>query len=414
MCVLSRGESGGASLPLRWLTTSRLLFSSWSLLSIYAAFLGTWAWVAHGFSLESTGRPGADFAIFWAASHLSLQGSPLQVYDHRTFIAAQLALFGGFAESYALPWAYPPAFLLLLMPLSLLPFGVAYLLFAALGMYLFVTATLSVSRLEKSVGGFWRAVLPVAALPSAFIAVIVGQNSLLTAALAAFATRWVATNPARAGVCIGLLAVKPQMALVFPFVLVAARAWKTLVVAAATALAVTATGVLFCGFQAFDQFVLNANLLRSSLIDHGGQHFWAASPTTYAALRGAGIAMLPAYTLHAAVAVLSICAACAVWRSTDDTRLRAAILAVSALIVSPYVWHYELAWLGIALACIAAFGLNGKWLFGEQAVLALAWLLPLYEHFNRLAQLPQIGAIVLLLMVLILLRRARSAPGEYT
>jgi hypothetical protein len=84
------------------------------------------------------------------------------------------------------------------------------------------------------------------------------------------------------------------------------------------------------------------------------------------------------------------------------------------LIVSPYVWHYELAWLGIALACIAASGLNGKWLFGEQAVLALGGLLPLYEHFNRVAQLPQVGGVLLLLTMFVILRRARLMPGECT
>jgi hypothetical protein len=177
---------------------------------------------------------------------------------------------------------------------------------------------------------------------------------------------------------------------------------------------VTAAGVFYCGFETFDQFLLNASVLRSSLIDHGGQHFWAASPTTYAALRGVGVAAIPAYLLHTVVAVLSVCAASAVWRTTNDVRLRAAIVAVSALIISPYVWHYELAWLGIALACIAASGSNGRWLFGEQAVLTVAWLLPLYEHFNRVAQLPQIGGVVLLLTMFVILRRARLAPGECT
>ncbi len=411
MYVSSRGGSGGASLPLDWLTVSRLVFSSWTIVAVYVAFLGAWAWVGHGFASDSAGRPGIDFSIFWAASHLSLNGSALQVYDHRTFIETQLALFGNFADSYALPWVYPPAFLLLMTPASLLPFIVAYLMFVGVSAYLFVTATVAVSRLDRSASGLRNAALLIAASPPVFVTAIIGQNSLLTAALATFAVRWLSTNPVRAGICIGLLAIKPQMAIAFPFVVIAARAWKVLAVAAATAVAVTVMGVLFCGLPSLDHFLINANVLRSSLIDHGGQHFWFSSPTVYSALRSVGFALVPAYVLHAAVASLSIFAACRVWKRTTDTRLRAAILAVSTLIVSPYVWHYELAWLAVALACITASGLNGKWNFGEQSVLVLGWLLPLYEHLNRLTKLPQIGAVVLLLTMLVILRRVRSTAG---
>lgn len=134
-----------------------------------------------------------------------------------------MALFGGFADGCSLPWVYPPAFLLLVTPLSLLPFSVAYLLFIGAGAFLFVTGTLSVSRLDKSVGGQRPAALFVAASPCVFVTAIVGQNSLLTAALAALAMRWLVQSPVRAGICIGLLAIKPQMAIVFPFVLIAAR-----------------------------------------------------------------------------------------------------------------------------------------------------------------------------------------------
>jgi alpha-1,2-mannosyltransferase len=184
-----------------------------------------------------------------------------------------------------------------------------------------------------------------------------------------------------------------------------------LAVSALAAVTVTALGILVCGIHSFEIFLVNANTLRSSLLDHGGQNFWLSSPTPYAALRCAGVGIIPAYLAHAVVAVVSIWAACHVWRSTGDLRLRTSILFVAVPIVSPYVWHYELVWLGVALACVAASGLNARWLRGEQAVLAFGWLLPLYEHFNRLMKLPQIGSIVLLLTLLVTLRRVRVSAG---
>ena len=410
MYLLNQGASGVEGEPLEWMTRRRVLLVSCAIVISYALFLATWAWVGHGFTGPNAGRPGLDFSIFWAASHLLLHGSPLQVYDHLAFIKTQLTQFGGFADGYSLPWVYPPAFLLLVAPISLLPFSVAYGLFIGATMFLFVAGTLSVSRLDKSMGGKGLAALVIAASPCVFVAAVVGQNSLLTAALAAFAMRWLARHPVWAGICIGLLAIKPQMAIVFPFALVAARAWKAFAAAALSALVVTALGVLVCGVQSFHGFLVNASVLRSALLEQG-QHFWFSSPTPFSALRSAGVPVMAAYAAHASVAIVSIWAACHVWKNTSDLRLRASIVVVSTLIVSPYVWHYELVWLGIALACLTASGINGKWLRAEQAVLALGWLLPIYEHVNRVTLAPQIGPVVLLMTMWVILRRARIVAG---
>jgi hypothetical protein len=348
MHLLSRGAGGEQQAPLEWLTGQRLLFASHAIVLVYVAFVCVWAWVGKGFSEPSAGRPGGDFTIFWAASHVILHGSPWQVYDHQAFTAAQLKLFGGFANGYSLPLVYPPAYLLFLAPFCLLPFGAAYLLFVAAGVFLFTKAVLAVSRLDECIGVACRmgqglgslrsAAIVIAALPCVFIAAVIGQNSLFTAALAAFAVFWLDKRPICAGLCVGLLVMKPQLAIVFPFVLIAARAWKVIGVAAATALAATLLGVFVGGVNSIEGFLVNGSLFRSTLIEHG-QLFWFTSPTPYSALRTAGFAAGPAYTVQAAVAGLAIWAAVHVWRTTRDVRLRASILVVAALLASPYAWH---------------------------------------------------------------------------
>jgi alpha-1,2-mannosyltransferase len=410
MYLLSRGAGGGECSAVEWLTPRRLVFYSCAAVISYAGFVATWAWVARGFIGPNAGRPGIDFSIFWAASHLMLHGSPLLVYEHQAFVKATVTLFGSFANEYSLPWLYPPAFLLGVAPLSLLPLPISYVVFVSASAILFVAATVSVSRLDASVSGRRLAAMLVAASPCVFVTAIIGQNSLLTAALAAFAVRWLAGNPVLAGVCVGLLAIKPQMAIVFPFVLVAARAWKAFAAAALTAVSVTAIGVVTCGVQSFRAFLVNASVMRSTTLEHR-QHFWMSSPTPFSALRSAGVPIVPSYAVHAMIAIVAIAAACQVWRRSSDMRLRAAILAASTLIVNPYVWHYELVWLGVALACVMACGINGRWYRGEQGVLVVAWLLPIYEHFNRVTMLPQIGPAVVLLMMLVILRRVRMVAG---
>ena len=70
--------------------------------------------------------------------------------------------------------------------------------------------------------------------------------------------------------------------------------------------------------------------------------------------------------------------------------------------------HYELTWLGIAIFCLIAHGLDEGWLPGD-GILVLAWLLPVFEMFNRLTKLPQIGPVVLLAVLLVVVRRAAVA-----
>ena len=61
---------------------------------------------------------------------------------------------------------------------------------------------------------------------------------------------------------------------------------------------------------------------------------------------------------------------------------------------------------------MVALGLDKGWLRGEQSVIALLWLLPAYELFNRVFSLPQIGPAILLLMLLIIVRRVRLTGDE--
>ncbi|GLU30966.1 glycosyltransferase family 87 protein [Trinickia caryophylli] len=408
MYLLNRGAGSAMSCPWDFVTPRRLVAASVTIVVSYLAFLVAWAWTSHGFTLADAGRPGADFQIFWIASYLLQHGSPLQVYDHLALAHADATVFGAFADAHPLPWLYPPASLLVIAPLAWLSYGVAYLVFTGVSVALYVLATLRVSNLSASMDTPRLGAVVIAAAPCVFITALVGQNSLLTAAIAGFALGLLDNKPVRAGLLIGVLAIKPQLAIVFPFVLVAARAYKTLAAAAAGALAVSAVGVAIAGPASVPRFLANADVLRSALVEHG-QHFWLSSPTAFAAFRLAGMPVVAAYLAHAFVATVAICAACRVWRRSDDLRLRGAILAVAALLATPYAWHYELVWMGIALACLTALAFEDGWLRGEQAVLAAAWLLPIYEHLNRVMLAPQIGPLVLLAMMLVVLRRTRFA-----
>ncbi|WP_230417541.1 glycosyltransferase family 87 protein [Paraburkholderia polaris] len=405
MQVSQPGARGGENRIHSLLTPERVVVYSAAMLVLYVLFLAIWARASNGFTAMDFSRPGIDFSVFWSASYAMQHGPAWQVYDYTYFEKIETALFQ-FPHGSFLPWLYPPTFLVLVKPLVLMPPVVAYFVFVGISALLFVFATLRLSRIASSMGTSPRGWLLVAACPCVFVPALFGQNSLLTAALAALAVHWIARHPARAGLCVGLLAIKPQMALLFPFVLIAARAWRAFGVAALSASLFGALSVLICGAQSLHRFVVVTTLARELMLEHG-RHYWLASPTTFAVLREGGAPLAAAYAAQACVALLAMAAACYIWKSTRDARLRGAALTVATLLANPYVWHYELAWLGITISCLMAIGLDTGWRRSEQVVLVLAWLLPVYEFFNRLFTLPQIGPVVLLLMLLLILRRAR-------
>jgi alpha-1,2-mannosyltransferase len=395
---------------VQWLTHERFVPYSLAMCALYVVFLWTWARVTNNFSASNASRPAGDFLVFWTASHVMLHGTAAQVYNVTSFSAAERALFTSFPKSTFLPWLYPPTFLLLVIPLAWLPVVLSYLLFIGTSLFVYARGALAVTGLARWAGNARAATLLLLSSPCVFVAALFGQNSLLTAGLAMFAVRWIDRHPVRSGICIGLLAIKPQMALLFPFVLIATRAWRVMAVSAVTAVTFAALSLAVCGTHAAGLFFLSADIARSLILEHG-PHFWLASPATFAALRLGDVPLPAAYAIQGLVAALAIVCACQIWRGTRDVGTRTAILMLATLIANPYVWHYELAWLGLTLAWLVATGLRTGWLRGEQQVVVLAWLLPLYELFNRYLLLPQIGPVVLLLVLLIFLRRVRTAEA---
>ncbi|CAB3796443.1 glycosyltransferase family 87 protein [Paraburkholderia caffeinilytica] len=408
MYFSDRGVFGTAHCVHSWLTRERVLLYSCAMLVLCAILLAAWGWTSAGFMAADVTRPGVDFSVFWTASHMMLNGSPAAVYDYPAFSRAEAELFG--AHGF-LPWLYPPTLLLLVVPLSLLPYALCYLLFVCVSAWLFAAGTQGVTGFAANFRRPQFAALVTLAYPGVFAAAVVGQNALITAALMAFSVRWTERHPVRAGICIGLLAIKPQLAVLFPVVLVAARAWKTIWAAAISAAAFVGISVLVCGTQSLRAFMVGTSVARDLVLENRVL-YWPSSPTPFAALRLADASAAMAYAVQGGVALIAAAAACYVWRRTDDLRMRAAAIAVATLLANPYLWFYELTWLGVALVCLVACGLEKGWRRGEQAVLVLAWLLPVHEFFNRLTHLPQIGPLVLLLVLFVIVRRTRLDVQE--
>ena len=399
--------------PQPWLNADRVISCSAIMLFLFFVFFVLGAMVSHGFTSKTMTGPGSDFSVFWGASHIAMQDGPLRAYDiqHMMKVVGEYGTLEA-STTLILPWLYPPTFLLLVIPLALLPFWPSYVLFVlATGVFY-----VKVAGWLLGVRSIWRqgAWLPVAASPAVFISVLMGQNSMLTAGLAGSAVYLLGKRPVLAGVAIGLLAIKPQLAILFPLVLLVARAWKTMASAAITAVAFTALSVAVCGWETLPAFVRNLHWAQHHLLDNGGIG-WHVMPTVVAAARLLGLSVAQAYAVHLAVAGLAVIALIYVWLRTTDVGLRMAMFAMATIMTSPYLRAYELTWLGLAIAGYVGYGIRHGLSRGERNVLALGWLLGLFEFINPLFNLPQIGPLVLIAMVVMIVRRvARDAHAPAT
>jgi hypothetical protein len=84
---------------------------------------------------DRMGEPiGADFTAFYAASSLALAGHPSGVYNFSLLRHEEKAIFH---TDVALPWIYPPSFLLVVLPVALLPYLIALAVWLLSTLFLF-------------------------------------------------------------------------------------------------------------------------------------------------------------------------------------------------------------------------------------------------------------------------------------
>jgi hypothetical protein len=244
----------------------------------------------------------------------------------------------------------------------------------------------------------------LAAFSGVWMNLMDGQNAFLTAGLAGAAMLCLGRRPYLAGVFLGLLAIKPQLALLFPVALLAIGAWRPMLSAAATALAMLAAGTAVLGQATLKAWIGSVGF-AGMLLEQGGLN-WQKMPTMFAMARMFGAPVTAAYVLHGLLAVGAVAAVWRVWRSSQDWQLRGAALMSATFLVSPYLFYYDLAWLAFPIAWLGMHGLRDGWVSGEREVLVAAWILPLVSTQIGSATRVQVGPFVVLALLWTIVRLA--------
>jgi arabinofuranan 3-O-arabinosyltransferase len=348
---------------------------------------------------DPQGRPIAnDFVNVVAAGRLTLGGEPAAAYDFPVQKAAEVRAVGHDFDGYY-PWPYPPTFLFVAAAFATLPYFVAAIvsLLGALAVY--------VAAMGNILGR--TGIFVALGFPAALWNVTAGQNGFLTAALIGGALELLERRPALAGVCLGLLTYKPQFGLLFPLVLIADRRWLTMAVATMVAIGVAALSWLAFGSASWQAFV-HWMPITSRIVFGEGHADWSRLQSLFGLVRAYGASEQLAWTVQAIGSLVLAVAIVWLWRSRVPFELKAAALAAGTLLVTPYLYMYDLAALAVAVAFLLRFALARGFTVSEIVGLAGAGgLILIYPYVTT-----QVGLAAALIVMALVAQRAIAELGH--
>jgi arabinofuranan 3-O-arabinosyltransferase len=340
-----------------------------------------------------------DFVNVVAAGRLALDGAAASAYDWPLHKAAEVRAIGhDFADYYG--WHYPPPFLFVAAALALLPYLAAMLLWLAATLVAYAAALRHV--LGDRVG-----ILIALGFPAAIWNVTAGQNGFLTAALIGGTLTFLERRPALAGLCLGLLTYKPQFGLLFPLLLIVDRRWTTIAVAALVALAVAAASWLAFGGASWQAFLHWLPITGHVVLGEGRADFGRLQ-SPFGLIRAHGGSAALAFTVQMAASLATAALVVWLWRRRAPFELKAAALAAGTLLVTPYVYMYDLVVLAVAVAFLLRLALQRGFVAGEIAALAAAGVLILSFPTVK----TQVGLAAILIVMMLIVRRALAAAPK--
>lgn len=342
-----------------------LIFGGMLFVLTMIAYVATISWIAPVPRDGTSLAVGRDFLNFWMYGRSAWSANASAFYDIPAYHAAIRDLLG-----YSLNgqnWSYPPSIMLLAAPFGKLGYLTALAIWTVLGLALFI----AVARREVS---DWRVLLPVLMSPAALMCLISGQSAFVTGAVLISAFGLLDRRPLAAGPLIGLLSIKPQLGLLFPFFLIASGRWKVFIAAAMTTLAIVAITTAIFGHQVWLDFIQKGLPVQGMVLADPDRIATPFFPTVFMNLRGLDlpyIAAMSVQALFSALAVGALIWAAAKRRDTNPAMMMALFFACTVC-ASPYLLSYDLVPLTFAAVVLLASGhLDGA---GRRLVQLVFWI----------------------------------------
>ena len=345
-----------------------------------------------------------DFLALWSYAKIASAHPVAELYDFVILHARQIAL--GMDPNNPDPFPYPPTFVILLWPLSALPYEVAYIVAMAATLALFVWAvwgTCSRSPL---------CILGVIVAPASAVNILFGQSGFLAAALITAGVRLAVTRPIVAGVLIGVLSYKPQLGFLVPIAFAAAGLWPAFLAAGVTLVGLALVATLAFGWAVWPAWVAMLPAY-ADWFDHRPLEKLKFMTTVMGNLQMAGVSLPLAKGAQALVAVMVAVLVARCFRRNPG-RLATAALLVGTILATPHAFLYELPMVMAAVVLFIETRMGTSSTFGgaEVLILVLAVIFPALMLVTGL-NLPVSAVPLMLLFGLILWQenKQQAHPG---
>jgi len=321
--------------------------------------------------------PLQDWMVFYEAARAYFAGNLPLIFDGNALTEAINQRFASWlgAPLGPHPWVYPPPFLLLLLPFGLMPpipSAAAFLLagFAAAVAVVWCSFDTGYRR--------WPAIATLVLCPAVPFEVLTGQNAFYTTALMLGAFAAAAERPLLCGVFVGVLSLKPQLALMAWVALIASRQWRSIGAAIATGCVLALASVAVLGgdiWRAWFDLVFGIGDGNQSWTHVGRLNgisvyacaSWLGAPGTLANLVQAVATIAAGGTVYW------------VYRRPNAGVLRLAALLAATILAAPHASNSDAVLLGLAaslfVTAIAPAGLRPY----QLALATAVWIIPLFN-----------------------------------
>lgn len=306
---------------------------------------------------------GTEFRIFWVGSFMALNGELHDIYNTSKFEEVEKHLTD-YTKGHV--WLYPPTFLLMVLPLALMPYLASLAVWLALTLLCYLLVLRRICPQPYVI--FW-----ILFFPGIVANFMVGHNGFVSGALLGGGLLCLNSSPILAGILFGLSFYKPQLGILIPLALLAGRRWEVLAITAISVICIALASALVFGYQAWLGFLHNIPVAEKMTET---PEFWAKMPTIYNTARLAGTGTLLAWTLQGLVMCAVIAGVYWVWSGHASAACRAAILILGILLFTRYAFIYDYAILAIPLAWLWQEGQTTGWLPLEKPLLLYGWFAP--------------------------------------
>ncbi|QXT34749.1 DUF2029 domain-containing protein [Sphingomonas sanguinis] len=362
-------------------------------LIVMMLFLGDWQASDHGI-IGRTDLWGRDFANVWTGGKLALNGRLDILYDVDRYRAFEHGLYGTIGNHN---YSYPPIALFLDIPFALMPYGVALMLWLVGTGVLFALAARPWLPEGRS---SWLILLT----PAALMNIWAGHYGFLMGALFLAGWHWLPDRPRWAGVCFGLMALKPHVAVLVPIILLLRGDWRTIATAALTVGLLVLFSALAFGPELWVQYLTVTSGVQARMINPGQEFYGLMSTSLASALLRQHVPAAIAYGLQGTAMIgVAFGITIATVRGASPAVL-ALLAATGTFALLPYAFNYDLT--VVMLAALVAYGrIDASPM--EKAVALTAFLIPQWGMVASAIGVP-LTPIALIALFAVELRRQVS------